>query len=313
MDNKVQKSFEKQQHLKKQLPSKLEQQTTTQLKTYAFDIWLIVTCLKLLLFHSYKSTDFEVHRNWMAITYEKPLSEWYFEATSEWTLDYPPFFAYFEWILAQVAVIFDPEMVKVKNLYYDSLATIYYQRATVIVSDLIFFYACYRYFKSKSTNGQIKFDTKYFAFNYLNAGLIILDNIHFQYNSMIFGPFIYTGQLKQIVLRLFPFSRGLVHFYWASNMWAGFMFYNKYMVNILKMIQTGTKIPIEYVVEDIEMFKKISLGLTLVFLVPLIIAMLMKLNRKNFNFYLAMTNFIVYNFGFHVHEKAILMTIIPLM
>ena len=36
------------------------------------------------------------------------------------------------------------------------------------------------------------------------------------------------------------------------------------------------------------------------------------LKRRNFLFYLAACNFIVFNFGFHVHEKAILMTVIPL-
>ena len=80
----------------------------------------------------------------MAITYEKPLSEWYFEKTSEWTLDYPPFFAYFEWILARVAHLVDPEMVKIVNLYYNEVSVVFYQRATVILSDLVFFYGCYK-------------------------------------------------------------------------------------------------------------------------------------------------------------------------
>ena len=268
---------------------------------------VVVTAVKVLLMQSYHSTDFDVHRNWLAITYSFPVKEWYFERTSIWTLDYPPFFAYFEWILAQVAAYIDPSMLNVNNLTYASAATVAFQRGSVMVTDMVLLSAAWYFLGGSTTISPSTEDLWSYAFTIGHVGLIMVDHIHFQYNGVLlgllvwsfvlaerrqylsmatcaatlmlakhlflplaplyaifllrthccsaprdarsdevkrfdpwafmqlvalaavllgaaFGPFLTqsngTDQMIQIFSRLFPFGRGLLHTYWAPNVWA---------------------------------------------------------------------------------------------
>lgn len=188
-------------------------------------------------------------------------------------------------------------MVRVYNLGYDSWETVYFQRFSVIITELLLVYALQMFIDSSPL--QSKRAAQVAALSVvLSPGLLIIDHIHFQYNGFMygilvvslvlarckstllqsglvfgallcfkhiylylapayfvfllrayclsarsifqikflncvklglglagifgaaFGPFALMEQIPQLLSRLFPFSRGLCHAYWAPNVWA---------------------------------------------------------------------------------------------
>ncbi|KAK0911065.1 glycosyl transferase [Friedmanniomyces endolithicus] len=357
------------------------------------------TALKVLLWPAYRSTDFEVHRNWLAITHSLPLKEWYYEKTSEWTLDYPPFFAYFEWLLSQAAQFADRGMLEVKNLNYDSWQTVHFQRATVIATELVLVYALYLFVKSSPPGSKKQAHAAALSI-LLSPGLLIIDHIHFQYNGFLygililsivlarkpsgllasgivfaallclkhiylylapayfvyllrayclgprsifnirfvdciklgvsiavvaglaFGPFVYYDQIEQVFSRLFPFSRGLCHAYWAPNVWALYSFSDRVLIYAAPYL----KLPINTeavnsvtrglvgdtsfaVLPDIS--PRTTFVMTLAAQIPALTKLFFRPTWDNFVATLTLCAYASFLFGWHVHEKAILLVIVP--
>ncbi|KAL4871140.1 hypothetical protein BDV12DRAFT_164840 [Aspergillus spectabilis] len=360
---------------------------------------IVATAFKILLFPAYKSTDFEVHRNWLAITHSLPVQEWYYEKTSEWTLDYPPFFAAFEWMLSQLAQYADPAMLVVRNLEYDSWQTIYFQRATVILTELVLVYALSRFIKSVPQPSKHLAHAASLSI-LLSPGLLIIDHIHFQYNGFLygililsivwsrkqstllysgisfavllclkhiylylslayfvyllraycldpksvfrprfgnifklglsivtvfglaFGPFAYWNQLLQLKDRLFPFSRGLCHAYWAPNVWAIYSFADRILIPLaprlglpvnheaLSSVTRGLVGDTSFAVLP-EVSKEHTFALTLIFQLLPLLKLWFNPDADTFLGALTLCGYASFLFGWHVHEKAILLIIIP--
>lgn len=393
-----------------------------------WNFWVASVFLKLLLMPDYFSTDFDVHRNWLAITNGLPFRQWYYEHTSQWTLDYPPFFAFFEWCLSQFVpkVVRDDGCLNIVEVGQFGWPTVVFQRLTVIASELLLFIVLQIYVNTSKPSEKTRSFIVASSIA-LSPGFLMVDHIHFQYNGFLFailiasivaakqeryllcalfysialcfkhiflylapcyfvfllrayvlnfknfkfksykdlifivqwthlvklagivvgvfalcfGPFIYD--MPQVLSRLFPFSRGLTHAYWAPNFWAIYSFIDKILTVVMlklpfvhkfasKLISApwfpqtieeikgriaannnGTKGLVQDVFFIIlpQVQPNVTFLLTLFYQILAVIPLLFDPSFKRFIGSLTLCGLASYLFGWHVHEKAIMLVIIP--
>ncbi|CAH8564913.1 unnamed protein product [Heterobilharzia americana] len=149
-----------------------------------------------------------------------------------------------------------------------------------------------------------------------------------------FGYFIFTDEMKQVISRLFPFNRGLCHAYWAPNFWSIFNFVDK-LLNFLderflhmwpqKVSSTarmtgGLVENVEYVILP-NITPSCTAVLSLLFMLPCLCVSVKKSRFFNvpnnvvshvFLKSVIITIWSCFMFGWHVHEKAVLMFLLPL-
>ncbi|KAJ7961854.1 Alpha-1,3-glucosyltransferase [Quillaja saponaria] len=369
----------------------------SSLPSSTWQLWwffLVASCIKLLLAPSYRSTDFEVHRHWLALTHSLPLSQWYFDETSPWTLDYPPLFAYFERFLSVFSHLIDPQIVHLhKGLNYSSNSVIYFQRITVILSDLCLLYGIHRLTRKLDSRRQ----NLIWVLVIWSPMLLIVDHVHFQYNGFLlgillislsyleegkdlmggfafaillclkhlfavaapvyfvylfrhycrggfmrgfsrllimgaavvvvfavaYGPFLYHGQIEQVISRMFPFGRGLCHAYWAPNFWVFYILSDKVLAFLLRQLGFEIQAPAASftggLVGDSSPFSVLpqimpftTLIMVLLALSPCLIMAWRKPQPKMITRWVAYAYTCGFLFGWHVHEKASLHFVIPL-
>ncbi|PKA58878.1 putative dolichyl pyrophosphate Glc1Man9GlcNAc2 alpha-1,3-glucosyltransferase [Apostasia shenzhenica] len=151
------------------------------------DLWWIFSvslCVKLLLIPAYRSTDFEVHRHWLALTSSLPLSRWYLDTSSPWTLDYPPLFGHFSLLLSLPASLIDSTITDlVAGQNYAAPSAVVFLRLSVAITDLLLLAGIHR------VTRKLPHPRRRLALALVlwSPALLIVDHIHFQYNGFLLG------------------------------------------------------------------------------------------------------------------------------
>ncbi|XP_024444165.1 probable dolichyl pyrophosphate Man9GlcNAc2 alpha-1,3-glucosyltransferase isoform X3 [Populus trichocarpa] len=297
-------------------------------------LFLLISIFSLLLrvavsLHSYsgagtppKFGDFEAQRHWMEITTNLPIKDWYFNTTnndlSYWGLDYPPLTAYQSYFHGLFLKHFDPNSVSLfTSRGYETHFGKLLMRWTVLSSDLLIFFPAVLYFVlvyyGGNRSGGNKSDVAWhIAVILINPCLILTDHGHFQYNCISLGLtlgavaavlsqkdllacvlFCLSLNHKQVLSRLAPFERGIYEDY-VANFWCC----TSVLIKWKRLFTTNS-------------LRFLSLVATILTFLPSMIQQIWSPSSKGFLYGLLNSSLAFYLFSFQVHEKSILLPLLP--
>ncbi|KAG3010572.1 putative dolichyl pyrophosphate Man9GlcNAc2 alpha-1,3-glucosyltransferase [Phytophthora cactorum] len=333
----------------------------------AWLVWMLPVLIRWLVgLHSYSGEhtppmfgDYEAQRHWMEITINLPISDWYFNTTSNdllyWGLDYPPLTAYVSYLFGRVAHVTEPAMVELTTSRgYESATSKVLMRKSVLLCDIaLFIPAIYSVARAIYGNEQWTRRMSFLLLVLLQPAILLIDHGHFQYNNVCLGftalgvalilqgheflgsicyclalnfkqmalyyapafvaviatfalmwfPFCAYSSTKenclsmiaQVVHRIFPFGRGLFEDK-VANFWCIADFVLKIRRNVTPALQM-----------------RLCTAMTIIGFSPSIIDLLRrKPTNLRFVLSLAICSLSFFLFSFQVHEKTILLPLLPI-
>ncbi|XP_043691789.1 probable dolichyl pyrophosphate Man9GlcNAc2 alpha-1,3-glucosyltransferase isoform X2 [Telopea speciosissima] len=286
-----------------------------------------------------KYGDYEAQRHWMEITLNTASREWYRNSTTNdllyWGLDYPPLTAYQSYVHALFLNYFHLDSVALfTSRGHESPLGKLLMRWTVLSADaLIFFPAvlCFIWiYYTGRRSGYKEGITWHLAMILVSPCLILIDHGHFQMSAyfapaffsrllgkcfkrrypllevsklgltvmgtfaLIWWPYLYsTEAFMEVISRLAPFERGLFEDY-VANFWCT----TSVLIKWKKLFTT-------------QSLKLLSLSATVLSILPSMVQQIMSPSDQGFLYALLNSSFAFYLFSFQVHEKSILLPLLP--
>ncbi|KCV71967.1 hypothetical protein H696_01376 [Fonticula alba] len=191
-----------------------------------------VVALQIFLLPAYYSTDFEVHRNWMAITHRLPAGQWYYDVHIHFQYNAPAYgLLLYALALAcqgrrlSAAVTFSASVVFKHIMVYSALGLGLW---LLLSAD-----------RPAAQRGPTAAGAGAWGLARRAAGR--LPGLALAAAGTCLAAFwpvrAHTGQ---ILRRMFPVgARGIVHSYWAANVWALYCGAERVLVLVLRRVAPG--------------------------------------------------------------------------